>query len=326
VGDDTRGTERFGAGPPARIDGELLIAPIDVGSAGVQNEGGTEREPWAMTVTIDLDAVPHLREAFERHASGVAIDTTTQWHTMTHEDVGVSPLAFLRVEFPEFGVVFNVGFAVDEYRRSLAVAARTGLVVLLEPALSEAMRLESPKTAMRDHQSIALSVSGVEPLRRALSQRFDLPFPERTVPREEHRPEEAPEAFTKFLEGGTESPAFAISAPAGQSPVIIIADDQAAAAAVGASDERLAHWSSALLGPHSVARLDLLDGERILWTAVWANPPAALLRSTSSSAHFVAIVAGELSESPARLSAQLENAIDFPVEEAAEAMRALLRD
>jgi hypothetical protein len=141
---------------------ELLNTPIDVGSLGFQTEGGLEREPWAMTVTIDPDSVPHLREAFERNSSGHLLGTITQWHTLTHDDPGVSPLAFLRVQLPEFVLVFNVGFGVDEYKRSLAVAARTGRVFLVEPALNKAMRLESPWTAMRERLSIGLCASGVE--------------------------------------------------------------------------------------------------------------------------------------------------------------------
>jgi hypothetical protein len=123
---------------------ELLIKPVDVGSLGLRTEDGLEREPWAMTVTIAPDAVPHLREAFERNSSGHLLDTTTQWHTLTHEDPGVSPLAFLRVRLPEFGLVFNIGFSVDECKQSLAVAARTGRVLLVEPAFRQSDAIGIP--------------------------------------------------------------------------------------------------------------------------------------------------------------------------------------
>jgi hypothetical protein len=142
---------------------ELLIKPIEGGSLRVRAQSGLEPAPWAMTVTIEPDVIPHLRQVFERNSSGHPLDATAQWHILTHEDPGVSPLAFLRVQLPQFGLVFNVGFTVDEYKRSLAIAARTGRVLLVEPALTNAIQLESTWTAVSERLSIGLSAFGVEP-------------------------------------------------------------------------------------------------------------------------------------------------------------------
>jgi hypothetical protein len=46
---------------------EPVIEPILVGSLGSQELGGDNAVPWCMAATIDPNALPGLREAFEHH-------------------------------------------------------------------------------------------------------------------------------------------------------------------------------------------------------------------------------------------------------------------
>jgi hypothetical protein len=324
--EDDKGRRRWQLERTGEFPGQdgPVIEPIDVGSMLGQDYEGVSREPWVMTVTIDPDAVPKLREALERHMSGTVLDVTTQWHTAFANDVSISPLAFLRIEIPGFEVVFHIVFDVDEYKRSLGVAARTGLVLLLEPTMSQALRLRPPEQALREHISMGMTVSDVEPLRRVLSQRFDFPLTEREVPREIHTAEEAGDALRTFVQRAVESPSVTMNVTPGAPPIVAVTDRDAARALAGVEGKRWAHWSSVMIGPHSVARLDLLQGRTILWSWVWANPPEELVRLAASGFHLIAVLAEDLPHSPQAAHTQVIDAVHFPVEEAAEAMRALI--
>jgi hypothetical protein len=185
------------------IDGftlpEPLLVPLQVGSFGAQSPGGEESEVLAMTATIDIDQLPGLRAAFEKHHAGTLLDITAQWHMAVPGDTTVAPLAFLHLEIEEFKLSFDIIFDVDEHQRSLAAAARTGKLTLFEPELGGALRIEAPQEALRRLMSLGVMTGDTEPLRRVLHQRFDLPFTSRPVPRQVVGPGEAPDSLDEFL-------------------------------------------------------------------------------------------------------------------------------
>ena len=88
-----------------------------------------------MTATIDIDQLPGLRAAFVEHHSGTLLDITAQWNIAVPAETKVAPLAFLHLEIAEFDLDFDIVFDVDEHQRSLATAARTGKLTLLERKL-----------------------------------------------------------------------------------------------------------------------------------------------------------------------------------------------
>jgi hypothetical protein len=301
--------------------------PLQVGSFGAQTPGGEQTEVFAMTATIDIDQLPGLRDAFEKHNAGTMLDITAQWHIAVPADRKVAPLAFLHLEIAEFGLDFDIVFDLDEHQRSLAAGARTGKLTLFESELGGALRTESPEDALGRLMSIGLITGDTEPLRRALQQRFDLPFSSRPVPRQVIAPGEAMGSLDEFTDGASENPELAIVGSVGGPTVVMIVDPTANINALAESDPetRWAHWSAAMAGPHALVRVDVLDGKtpRAAW--IWANPAQQLIRAASTGAHYVAVVTEEVSDDPDERRAQLEKAVVFLANEAAPAMRALLR-
>jgi hypothetical protein len=313
------------------IDGftlpEPLLVPLQVGSFGAQSPGGDESEVLAMTATIDIDQLPGLRAAFEKHHAGTLLDITAQWHMAVPGDTTVAPLAFLHLEIEEFKLSFDIIFDVDEHQRSLAAAARTGKLTLFEPELGGALRIEAPQEALRRLMSLGVMTGDTEPLRRVLHQRFDLPFKNRPVPRQVVGPGEAPDSLDEFRDGASENPELAIVGSVGGPTVVMIVDPAVDLDALAESDPeaRWAHWSAVVVGPHALVRVDVLDGKTPLGAWIWANPEQQLVRATSAGAHYVAVVTEEVSDDPGERRVQLGEAVVFLVNEAAPAMRALLR-
>jgi hypothetical protein len=304
-----------------------LLVPLQVGSFGAQTPGGDDPEVLAMTATVDIDQLPGLRAAFEKHNAGTLLDITAQWHIALPNDKKVAPLAFLHLEIPEFQLVFDVVFDGDAHRRSLAAAARTGKLTLFEQELGEALKIEAPQDALERLMSLGVTTGDTEPLRRVLHQRFDLPFVSRPVPRQVVAPGDAKNSLDEFIGDAGKEPELAIVGSVGGPTVVVIVDPAADLDALGKADpeKRWAHWSAVMAGPHVLVRLDVLDNKTQLGAWVWSNPEQELMRATSAGAHYVAVVTEAVSDDPDTRRAQLKKAAVFLVNEAAPAMRALLQ-
>jgi hypothetical protein len=307
---------------------EPMLDPMLVGTISAQDEDGRAGEPWVMTVTIDIDEIPRLREAFERTVAGEELDVVSQWHTSVPPSETESPTAFLFLQFPQLDLRFRIRFIVDKFRRSLATAARTGNVMLLEPELNKSMRIDRPDEALRSHLQLGLPVRNVEALRSVLRQRFDLPFPE--PERQEAKVIEQSHVVSEFerfvLGASLESPPLAIHVPADDfTTFVVLAPDSAEAmTAAGDVDDRWAHWASLRVGPHVVVRLDVLTGNSRLAAWVFAEPPGRVIRAASSGPHRIVVVTEAVSIDA--LSPEvLRRGVEFRVHVPPESMRQLLR-
>jgi hypothetical protein len=309
------------------IPPEQVLVPLQVGSFGTQTPGGEGTEVLAMTATVDIDQLPGLRAAFEKHNAGTLLDITAQWHVAMPDDTTFAPLAFLHLEIAEFDLDFDIVFDVDEHRRSLAAAARTGKLTLFERELGGALRIEAPEEALRRLMSLGVMTGDTEPLRRVLQQRFDLPFANRSVPRHFVASGDAMSSLEEFIGDSGKQPELAIVGSVGGPTIVIIVDPGADLDALAKADPetRWAHWSAVMGGPYTLVRVDVLDGKTPLASWVWANPEQQLMRATSSGAHYVAVVTERVSDDPDERRAALDKAAVFLVDEAAPAMRALLR-
>jgi hypothetical protein len=242
------------------------------------------------------------------------------------DDLAFAPVVLLYLRLDEFDLEFNLKFDLEEHKRSLAAAARTGRVLLLEPDLSSALRLDPSHKALAEHLSIGISVADAEPIRRALQQRFDLPFADEREKRRVVEPAGAREALESFrLDAGTPDQ-LVVLVTAGWA-TIVVADANADAVLREAADEnkRRANWASLQAGPYSLVRLDVLVGERRLRSWLLADPPQEIVRAASGGAHEIAVVLRPLSEDPQALNQELEAAALFPVPRAPDALRALIR-
>jgi hypothetical protein len=307
---------------------EPMLDPLLVGTISAQGEDGDPQAPWVMTVTLDIDRIPGLREAFERTVAGEELDVVSQWHASVPPSEAESPTVFLYLEFTELDLRFRIRFIVDEFRRSLATAARTGTVLLLEPELANSIRVDRPDEALQSHLQLGLSVPNVEPLRSVLRQRFDLPFPE--PPRQTAKVIEHGQAVSeleRFVLGASlASPPVAIYVPADDFTTFVVLDPDVSEAMKEAGDvaDRWAHWASLRAGPQAVVRLDVLAGNYRLAAWVFAEPPAQLVRAASSGPHRVVVVT-EAVDIDALTPEILRSGIEFRVHVPPESMRQLLR-
>jgi hypothetical protein len=305
-----------------------MLDPLLVGTISAQGDDGGTGEPWVMTVTLDIDQIPRLREAFERTVAGEELDVVSQWHASIPASPDESPIVFLFLQFTELGLRFRVRFIVDVFRRSLATAARTGTVMLLEPELTKSIRIDRPDEALRSHLQLGLSVPNVEPLRSVLRQRFDLPFPE--PPRQAARVIEHGQAVSELerfaLGASLASPPLAIYVPADDFTTFVVLDPDTADAVKEAGDvaDRWAHWASLRAGPHAVVRLDVLTGNTRLAAWVFPEPPPQVVRAASAGPHRVVVVT-ESVEIDDLTPEILSRGVEFRVHVAPESMRQLLR-
>jgi hypothetical protein len=306
---------------------EPVIEPRAVGSFGTQDVRTRDREAAAMTVSIDPDAVVGLREAFERQKAGSQLDVISQWRVMLPHDVKFAPIVLLYLRLPEVNVEFNICFDLDEYKNSLAVAAGTGRVILLEPALNQALLTDSPAKAFAEHLSLGVMVADAEPLRRALQQRFDLPFQDNRDAGRVVEAQQAREALNEFRLNAKEVDDIGVATSDDGLRVIAVVDESAADALQDAGDEesRWASWASVQAGPYLLARLDVLTGDRRLRSWLLPDPAPELVRAASAGPHLVVVLNKRLADDPDSMSKQLRGGVAFPVHEAPEAMRALLR-
>ncbi len=281
-----------------------------------------------MTVTLDIDQIPRLREAFERTVAGEELDVVSQWHALVPPSASPSPTVFLFLQFPQLDLRFRIRFIVDQFRRSLATAARTGTVMLLEPELATSIRIDRPDEALRSHLQLGLSVPNVEALRSVLRQRFDLPFPDplRQSARVIEHGQGISELERFVLGASLASPPLAIYVPADDFTTFVVIDPDASEAMKEAGDvaDRWAHWASLRAGPHAVARLDVLTGSSRLAAWVFAEPPARVVRAASSGPHRVVVVT-ESADVDALTPELLRRGVEFRVHVPPQSMRQLLR-
>jgi hypothetical protein len=311
---------------PATIDEPVLI-PVSVGSFGGQDPATGDREAAALTVTLDPDEVRGLRDVFERHHGGTPVDVESQWRLAFSPEPARPPIVLLFLRFSEFDVTFNIRFEILDHKRSLSVAARTARVILLEPALSQALLTEPPEEAFSEHMSIGLATGDVEPLRRALQGQFDIPLPENREPRHVVEPGRGQDAAFKRFALDARSPE-SLSVITTRDPLsIVVVHDPLPIEGAGDEEERWANWASLQAGPFSFARLDVMTGDRRLRSWLIGDPPQWLVRATSAGPHTIAVITEPFVEDDdaAETLRRLAQSTTYLVREAPEAMRALLR-
>ena len=307
----------------------LIVVPLEVGSMGAMDVGGSNPRPGAMTATVDFDAVPGLQEAVAEHIDGRVFDITTSWQVTVPDAPEYSPIAYLSVRLPEVGIDFHIALTLDEYKRSLMTAARTGKAMLFEPALGVALRTQPMPKALEEHLSIAFSLADPEPLRRALLQRFNLPLedPSGVDPQADGAAGVA-QSSEDFIEGAKPADLVGILTGTDLPPTIVLVDPDASEfrGRYGAVGDLRGRWAVAVTEAGPVARFDCLRGKERIGSWLLSAPPQELVRATSWSPHGVFFVAepprdgGDGQE----VIAAAQEGLPVLVEEPSRAMRALL--
>jgi hypothetical protein len=308
---------------------EPVLMPVNVANYSVQDESSDDRLPVTMVAVLEPDALPGLDDAFTRNHSGDALDVVSQWRVALPHELGEAPVILLYLRFPEHDVQFNIRFDLDEHKRSLSVAARTGRVELWEPALSQALLTQPPDEAFAAHRSIGLTVGDAEPLRRALQHRFDLPLVEAREPQLVVPPGNERAALEAFqMDAGTPQRLDLITTR--DAVVVVIVVDADAEAVSGEAvqvdeEDRWANWAMLRAGPYILVRLDVLVENRRLRSWLIADPPQELVRAASAGPHGIVVLSRPLPTDMDDARRLLAETPTFVVHQAPEAMRSLLR-
>jgi hypothetical protein len=312
-------------GYEGRLPDWPFIVPDTVGVFGAQAPGGASI-PGSMTIVLDLEGVPGLAEAVDRHQKGEVFEIETRW-AVTNSPEDDSPTAVLSAYLTEIGLGFNIEIIVDIYSEALLAAARTKWVTIVDPELHSRLLSQSPFKAMESGRSMAFGVEDNEPLLYVLMQRLDLPRKAVESEPAANAPGEADETDAEFVEGGTPAIPVAILMPPDDLPAVVLVDP-----GVGNLRERLApdadlegRWAVRVTDGGPIARLDCsLEGERI---ASWLIPAPVqeLVRVTASGPHVVAVLVKFVQEDDSEAAAeQAREGVLMTVGAATEAMLPIL--
>lgn len=316
------------------MDGQLIegdpsfddpvLDPVVVSTLGSTNEENVDRA-LLMAVALDPEGLPGLAEAFQLHRTGHRFDVESQWSVLVSSEVSESPTAYLHIHLLDIDLRFIIRFVVDDYKRSLTTAAQTGLVELWEPDLAQAMLTTQAEEAYEEHGAIGITPGDPEPLRRVLQQRFDLPLTQvREQPQVVARGE-TEQALQAFTRGAAQPDAIGLVTSPGFVAVMVV-DARASEVLenAGPEAERWGNWASMRAGPISLARVDVLTGEKTrLGSWLIPNPSPEVIRATSAGAHVIVVLTEPPPADKEALRKVVSEGTAFPVRSAPDAMRAL---
>jgi hypothetical protein len=316
------------------MDGELIegdptfddpvLDPVVASTLGWTNEEDGDRG-LVMAVALDPEALPGLAEAFQLHRTGHRFDVSSRWIVFVSSDVSKSPTAYLHVHLLDIDLSFIIRFGVDEYKRSLTTAAQTGLVELWEPEMAQAMLTTAAEEAYAEFGAIGITPGDPEPLRRVLQQRFDLPLTQLREQPQVVAKGESEQALQAFTKGASQPDGIALVTSPGFAAFVVV-DAQAGEVLenAGPESERWGHWASMRAGPISLARVDVLTGERTrLGSWLIPNPSPEIVRATSAGPHVIVVLTEPPPDEKEELGRVVSEATAFPVRTAPDAMRAL---
>jgi hypothetical protein len=298
------GTEFFGADPPCRV------WPLMVG--GIGNDGSLDPydSPFAMVITIEVNAVPGLREVFTRQRNGEEFDVKSRWGTWVDLAGVKSPVA--RLDFlildPKIGVEILV--PVDPHRKPIEAGIRSGLIIVRDPELAGAMQKQSPFGALNTHRPLALRPPDPSPVIGALQQRFDFPRKKTEIggPLIELTPSSP--ASDEFVNGVRIPRGAHVLYQRGLIPTLILVDP-----AVGASPGCQppvgveGRWAAATGAGDKLLRLEIDAAGSTIGRWLLINPDEQFVRAGASGAHRIVVMAEDPSKNPSVRSRQLEDGL-----------------
>jgi hypothetical protein len=270
------------------------LAPMMVGSLSTPDpDGGSNHPPFAMLLTVDVDAVPGFREVVARQEAGEEFDVAARWAAAMDDEGNHPPHAVLDFYLPEFDLGIAIYIDVDEYPNSIQAALRTGRVAIVDPPTSARLQQADDVAAALDEvRAFSVQPPDPAPLVGVLQQRFDFPRERYEPIRETLTPETSAEVANAFLEGGT------IVAGAGvfvrgdaPSSIILVDPGSGSLRAELADDAKVeGRWGVMAAGEHSVVAFDAVADGAPLGRWLIADPPDELVRVGSNGAHGVSVL------------------------------------
>jgi hypothetical protein len=267
----------------------IMVASLEVASM----TGRAERPAHAMAITLDLDAVPGLRQVFERQRAGEDFDVISRWGAAVDTECEEAPYALVDFYLPEVDIGVEIAIEVDRYPDSLLAGIRSGTVYLIDPELAGLLQKQDIAATLDEYKPLVLQLPDSKPVIGVLQQRFDFPReiyePERrAVTPETHRAE-----VEAFIAGAKAISLLAVQYNDAATPTIVIVEPSVSQIRAGlVHDAHLeGRWALLAGSERNVLRFDGFADGAALGRWLLPRPSETLIRAGASGAHAVAIIA-----------------------------------
>lgn len=302
------------------------IVPLVVGSVSVPDpNGGAQHKPLAMLLTIDIDAVPDLREIFRRQQDGEEFDVRARWAAAMDRTGTHPPNLVLDFYLPEFDLGIAIYIDVDEHPKSIQAAILTGRAILVDPERSVQLQEEDEiGTALDELRVFTVQPPDPKPAIGVLQQRFNFPRPTYEPERQAVTAENSEEVAEEFFADSRVAAGAAVYVRGDGPSSIIIVDPESAVLKDRIPDGTRVEgrWGVIAGGEHVVLAFDAMVGAERLGRWLIADPPEELVRAGSNGAHSVAVVSELSTDDQDQADRQWREAIHAWVSHV-EALRAL---
>lgn len=276
-------------GPPRH-----RVVPLMVASLLTPQEGpGARRDPYGMVLTLDVDAIPGLRDVFTRQRGGATFDVVSRWGAAIDNEEDETPLVLVDFYLPEVELAVEIAIDVDDNLDSLLVGIRSGTVVLVDEELSLAFQKTDIATAFAEYQPLVIQPPDPKPAIGVIQQRHELPVEAYQPERREVTPGTSHSELEQFIENTTVVLQSAIQYHRAGTPTIVLVDPGVAPlqAAIAPGAEPEGRWALLAGDKHNVMRFDAFLAGRSLGRWLLFNPAEAVIRAGASGAHMVMLLA-----------------------------------
>jgi hypothetical protein len=253
----------------------------------------SKHTPHAMAITLDVDAIPGLRDVFDRQRAGEEFDVECRWGALMDADGTESPLALVDLYLPDVNLGVEIIIDADRYPDSLLAGVRSGTIYLLDPDLSQELQKRDISSAITEYRPLVIKPPDPKPVVGILQQRHDLPLetyqPEfRDVTAESHNAE-----VCAFIERTRPITSYAIQYHPDGSPTILIVESalDEIREAVHEDAKLEGRWALLAGKEHNLLRFDgFADGHQLgRW--LLPDPQPNLVRAGAAGPHIVVMTA-----------------------------------
>jgi hypothetical protein len=264
-----------------------VVIPSNVSTLQMVLPSSPEAWPFAMLLILDLEAVPGLTEAVDRHQRGERLDIKSAWITLLpEEDPKDSAIAVLALQLPELDLSFLVWIDVDANSEGLKIAAKTDKVIIVDEETGRHLRAQDLDKAVGGRE-LGFRVDDVDPLLQMLLQRVDIPLPSGAT-------EKAEESDAEFVDGAKPASVTALLTGADAPPLVMLFDPRLE---VGTFRDQLGtreffdgYWKVRMTEEGLVARIDCGAGDERIGSWILSGAPQELGRAIVGESHGVFIV------------------------------------
>jgi len=262
-----------------------------VGGIGDGSSSDPYDSPFAMVITILVDAVPGLRDVFKRQRNGEEFDVRSRWASEVDLNGVRSPVVlvdFLILD-PLIGV--EIPIPVDGHPKPIEAGIRSGLIIVRDPELAEVMQKRNHASALNEYRPLALRPPDPSPIVGVLQQRFD--FPRRMSEANSAYEELVPnsEAAREFAKGTRQISGAYLLYRRGLTPMLILVDSRVGECLTGVSGKVEGQWTAATEAGDQILRFEAVAGGETVGRWILANPDERFVRAGASGAHSVVVLA-----------------------------------